>query len=466
MEQYALSSWDAASDAVAWATLATIAQSDWDETSGYADVDYVEAVAQDLGNDWIEGLVILGAKTGDILLDVTGVELADGSQYVGLQDTDVEALRELGLELIFVHNHPNGTEASYDDLKRAFDAGAKLLIVITPQGQEYVYIRGRYGMVEVRDEKASYEVGPENPEETEELRIRSEAQAAAYLADAPEFIFRQEKPGFRVKLIQFARTLGSDSDLETLTELELLQEVVNNPELDAYVDLYADDYLERKEYVTILKRASYIRKTTEVTGVDPAVLAMVQLLETDGISTDKTEHGWYELVYRTSLQKSLGIGQIQIGVAIDMLNKYQGWFDDLNLPTDRMKQVWAGHELQDGWSNYDVGYQLYMNEAFNIRVAGALIVHLQSEVSKLLNSVGVEPDISPHKQLMLAVGAYNQGMGILKSGLATRARESIAKVIEGVEATVDIDYVLSVLSMKDEALERYGLFYGGYQDEG
>ena len=68
-------------------------------------------------------------------------------------------LRELGLELIFVHNHPNGTEASYDDLKSAFDAGAKLLIVITSKGQEYVYIRGRYGMVEVRDEKASYEAG-------------------------------------------------------------------------------------------------------------------------------------------------------------------------------------------------------------------------------------------------------------------------------------------------------------------
>ena len=79
-------------------------------------------------------MVIIHAKTGDTLLDVTGVELADGSQYVGLQDTDVEALRELGLELIFVHNHPNGTEASYDDLKSAFDAGAKLLIVITPSG--------------------------------------------------------------------------------------------------------------------------------------------------------------------------------------------------------------------------------------------------------------------------------------------------------------------------------------------
>ena len=200
MEQYALSSWDAASDALAWATLAIIAQSDWDEWLGHADSAPVETTAQDLGNDWIEGLVILDAKTGDTLHDVTGVELADGSQYVGLQDTDVAALRELGLELIFIHNHPNGTEASYDDLKSAFDAGAKLLIVITSKGQEYVYIRGRYGMVEIRDEKASYEVGLENPEETEELRARSQAQAWKYLDDSPELIFRQNQQGLGIKI--------------------------------------------------------------------------------------------------------------------------------------------------------------------------------------------------------------------------------------------------------------------------
>ena len=484
VSQFAEWGWDDLSSALALQVLASVRNSDWDEWLGHADSAPVETTAQDLGNDRIEGLVILDANTGDTLLDVTGVELTDGSQYVGLQDTDVEALRELGLELIFIHNHPNGTEASYDDLKSAFDAGAKLLIVITPQGQEYVYIRGRYGMVEVRDEKASYEVSPATLRETRELVARSKAQARAFEDDSPELIFRQGEPGFKVKLIQFARTLGSDSDLETLTELEILQEVLNNPELSDFVDPYAEDYYERKEYVTILKRASYIRKTAEVTGVEPALLAMVQLWEDYGMHNNPPaslgEHGSYTFVYAANLfpprhffrtffggrEKSFGLAQIQIPNAINMLNRYPDWFKDLDLPVDDMQNVWGGYELQDGWSNYDVGYQLYMNEAFNIRVAGVLIARLQSEVRNLLKGVGVEPYISPHEQLMLATGAYNQGMNQLKTGLSKRAQKSIANVIEGVGKTVDIDYVHRVLSMEDEALERYGLFYGGYQDEG
>lgn len=92
MAQYALSGWDAESDAAAWATLATIANSDWDETFAYADVDHVEAVAQDLGDNAIEGLIVIDAKTGDTLFDRTGVVRDDGSQYVGMQDTKADAL--------------------------------------------------------------------------------------------------------------------------------------------------------------------------------------------------------------------------------------------------------------------------------------------------------------------------------------------------------------------------------------
>ena len=193
MSHYVLWSWDYTSDALAWATLAAIANSDWDETIAQADWSLVETVAQDLGNNAREGLVIIHAKTGDILLEVPGVVLEDGSQYVGLQDTEAQALRELDLELIFIHNHPNGTEASYDDLKSAFAAGAELLIVITPQGQEYVYIRGRYGMVEVRDDKASYKVGSPTLDETIALAKRSAEQAAEYRDDPPELVFRQEE---------------------------------------------------------------------------------------------------------------------------------------------------------------------------------------------------------------------------------------------------------------------------------
>ena len=62
LEQYALTGWYAASDAIAWATLAKIANSDWDETLAYADEGYVETAAQDLGDNAIEGLVIIDAE--------------------------------------------------------------------------------------------------------------------------------------------------------------------------------------------------------------------------------------------------------------------------------------------------------------------------------------------------------------------------------------------------------------------
>ena len=195
MAQYALFSWDTESDAQAWATLALIAESDWDETTAFADEDHVEAVAQDLGDNAIEGLVVIDAETRDTLFDRTGVVRADGSQYVGMQDTEADALRAealSGRKLIFVHNHTEEVGASDEDLDSAFRAGAELLIVITPSGREQVFVRGRGRMVLVRDEQASYKVGLENPEETKELRIRSEAQAWAFQHDSPEYIFLEE----------------------------------------------------------------------------------------------------------------------------------------------------------------------------------------------------------------------------------------------------------------------------------
>ena len=69
-----------------------------------------------------------------------------------------------GLDLIFVHNHPNGhAKHLKSDLRTCLShTGAKLLIVITSEWPyEFVYVRGRDRMVLVRaDEKASYEVGP------------------------------------------------------------------------------------------------------------------------------------------------------------------------------------------------------------------------------------------------------------------------------------------------------------------
>ena len=94
MFQFAEWGWDDLSSALAWQVLANVRNSHWDATFAYADADYVEAVAQDQANDWIEGLVIIDAGSGKVVLRKTGVWGPGGQQYVGLQDYEVEGLKD------------------------------------------------------------------------------------------------------------------------------------------------------------------------------------------------------------------------------------------------------------------------------------------------------------------------------------------------------------------------------------
>ena len=104
------------------------------------------------------------------------------------------------MKLIFVHNHTEEVGASDDDLRSAFDAGAELLIVITRDGRDQVYIRGRGRMVLVRDEQASYAMVPPTMEEALQLHDQSQAQARAFEDDSPELIFRQNQQGLGIKI--------------------------------------------------------------------------------------------------------------------------------------------------------------------------------------------------------------------------------------------------------------------------
>jgi len=108
-----------------------------------------------------------------------------------LQDYEVEAFK--GLDLIFIHNHPNGSDASEADLRAAFAAGAEMLMVVTPQGYEYVYVRGARGMIRIRAEEASYEVAPGTAEEHALLEARSWAQTQADRLNPPEWMMLQEE---------------------------------------------------------------------------------------------------------------------------------------------------------------------------------------------------------------------------------------------------------------------------------
>ncbi|MCY4071249.1 MAG: hypothetical protein OXG60_08110 [Chloroflexi bacterium] len=192
MSQFAGSGLDDESDQLALSLLDQVRHSDWDDFLAQADSAPVEARAQDLADNTIEGLTVIEAKTGRTLLNRTGVLGADGQQYVGLQDYEVEAFK--GLDLIFIHNHPNGSDASEADLRAAFAAGAEMLMVVTPQGYEYVYIRGARGMIRIRAEEASYEVAPGTAQEHALLEARSWAQARADRLNPPELVFLQQDP--------------------------------------------------------------------------------------------------------------------------------------------------------------------------------------------------------------------------------------------------------------------------------
>ena len=183
--------WDEISDERTLELLDTIRQSNWDAWLERADSAPVENAAQDLANDMIESVQVIDAATGQVLLSRVGVLGAGGGQSVGLQAEEVQTFQ--GRELIFVHNHPNGAAASDADLRTAFLAGAELLLVVTPRGYEYAYIRGENGMALVREGDASYEVSPGTAEEYVELTGRSWRQATADRLNPPEFLMLQDE---------------------------------------------------------------------------------------------------------------------------------------------------------------------------------------------------------------------------------------------------------------------------------
>ena len=486
MSQFAGSGLDDESDRLALELLDQVRHSDWDDMLAHADSAPVETTAQDLADNTIEGLTVIDAKTGRTLLNRAGVLGAGGQQYVGLQDYEVEAFK--GLDLIFIHNHPNGSDASEADLRAAFEAGAEMLMVVTPQGYEYVYIRGPRGMIRIRAEEASYEVAPGTAEEHALLEARSWAQGRADQLNPPELVFLQQDPEYQKHLVDIALELNIESDPTALSVIELLREVLAVAEADAgafheavpaFLDIEMPHIGHTLNVAKDFQRALFVRETAKLTGVDPAILAMVQLFEDSVRIGSPTEHGSFEVVYATRLpnrEKSFGIAQVQVPTAIQMLKNDQ-MFGDLNLPIATMR------DANKQWIHKEVARQLYENESFSIRVAGVYLMQLQAEIRKLLQNLDVavaggnidqphpsglfdRPYISPHELLMLAVGAYNQGTSLLYEGLPERHRKRGPEyVIEGVEKTGDIGYIHDVFSMAGKALEKYGLIYRGNRDE-
>ena len=351
----------------------------------------------------------------------------------------MEALK--GLPLIFVHNHTEEVGASDEDLESAFDAGAELLIVITPSGREQVFVRGRGRMVLVRDEQASYEVGPRNPEETEELLDRSEAQALKYLVDAPEYMFLQEEPGFIDRLVDVALERNLHSDPTTLTESELINLFRQSGPItirETAARIYGRDQTIYNKRIHIdavifkkqLNAAYEYRETANQTGVDPALLAQLVLWETPHW-LKFWENTYYGLAKFVRV-RSFGDAQIQPGTAIDMLSWYGDKFADFAHVVSSMK------DDDQIWNEDKVGRALFSNEEFSIRVAGVYLMHLGNRLESDMEAYHVQitdahtedlRSISRYElQMMTAIG-YNQGEHQAIARLANRYRVGVESAI-------------------------------------
>ena len=170
------------------------AQWGWDDLSDEHAKAIMEIVMQDRANDQIESLVVFDEETGFVILDRIGIEVTEDFQYVGLQIEEIEMMR--GRDVIFVHNHPKGVRASDEDLATAWIAGAKSVIIVTPEGFEYVYSRGNNGMVFEGKNELEFEVAPATVEEYNELRALSRQQAWTLLSNRPEYLMYQDREDF------------------------------------------------------------------------------------------------------------------------------------------------------------------------------------------------------------------------------------------------------------------------------
>lgn len=405
----------------------------------------IEYWIREVANDERETVIVYDLDTGETLF----VRYGDRDS-VTMQDWH-QRLAE-GRNIVVIHNHPNNSGASPADLSAAAWLDAEHMLIVNPDGTVRRHQKIGGEIVELKPLHYADIVAPVDPLETALHAIAYGIQTLLEFGNPPEMVFEQGETDFRANIMKFARRLGKGVDLETLSETQLLHVIFedNMSTSDVLESLRVTGAVEHhqlKEYITNLQRALYVRQAAEHTGVNPAALAMVQLWEDAAMHshpvTSTLEHGSYWWVYSTNVlpekEKSLGLNQVQIPVAIAMLNQHLEWFDDLNLPIPRMKQVWGGYELQDGWSNYDVGYQLYMNDEFNTRVAGAYLVHLKSWLEEEhLPSLGVTiadeyvetARISTDDLWKLALVGYNQGTSFAIARLQDRYDSGGAEAVE------------------------------------
>lgn len=219
------------------------AQWGWDDLSDEHAKAIMEIVMQDRANDQIESLVVFDEETGFILIDRIGIEGPEEQQWVGLQVEEIEAMR--GRDIIFVHNHPASVEASDEDLQVAWEAEAESVIILTPEGYEYVYIRGESGMEFVGKNDLPFEVAPPTVEEYLQLKKLSRLQFYNNLLDYPEYLLRQDiSPEIKIQEFKTFYNIASEDP----NAKEILLSLANLYVDDESIELQAMAKLVLLEY--------------------------------------------------------------------------------------------------------------------------------------------------------------------------------------------------------------------------
>ena len=162
----------------------------WDERSDAHVAQLVSIIKQDRANDWVESLVVFDADTGYIILDRIGQVTPAGQQYVGLQQEEIDMIQ--GQDVILIHNHPSSLPASYEDLQVAWMAGVKSVTIMTPEGFEYVYVRGESGMRFEEVRSSAYGIAPPTLGEAIQLGLASIQQTIANTQNPPEHFMFQD----------------------------------------------------------------------------------------------------------------------------------------------------------------------------------------------------------------------------------------------------------------------------------
>jgi len=171
------------------------AQWGWDDLSDEHAKAIMEIIMQDRADDQIESLVVFDEETGFVILDRIGIEGPGDHHYVGIQIEEIEMMR--GRDIVMVHNHPGSLKASDEDLQVAWLAGAEKVIILTPEGFEYVYKPGKSGMEFVGKNDLPFDVAPPTLEEYRELQKLSQQQAISNYYNRPEYMMLQDGNYFK-----------------------------------------------------------------------------------------------------------------------------------------------------------------------------------------------------------------------------------------------------------------------------